>query len=64
MRLPFGNEIVAKYNYNKLCELGQPIIVINAQHNNSKAKLLSAEEMGGLQPTLHLCKNAKVIGLK
>ena len=61
VRLSFGNEKVATDNYSKLCELGQPIIVINAQHNNSKAKLLSAEEMGGLQPTLHLCKNARVM---
>ena len=47
VRLSFGNEKLATDNYNKLCELGQPIIMINAQHNNSKAKLLSAEEMGG-----------------
>ena len=53
VRLSFGNEKVATDNYNKLCELRQPRLMSNAHHINSKAKLLSTEEMGGLEPTLH-----------
>lgn len=43
IKLSFGNEKVAKDNYNKLCDLGHPIIQINAQHTSNKAKNFSAE---------------------
>ena len=56
IKLSFGNEKVAKDNYNKLCDLGHPIIEINAQHSDSKAKNLSAEDMGGLEPVFYLEK--------
>lgn len=61
IKLSFGNEKVAKDNYNKLCDLGHPIIQINAQHSNNKAKNLSAEDIGGLEPVLYLAKNARVM---
>lgn len=61
VRLSFGNEKVAQDNYSKLKQLNQPIIQIDAQHNNSKAKHLSADNMGGLEPTIYLAKNARVM---
>ena len=61
VRLSFGNEKVAQDNYNKLKQLNQPIIQIDAQHNNSKAKHLSADDFGGLEPTIYLAKNARVM---
>ena len=61
VRLSFGNEKVAQDNYSKLKQLNQPIIQIDAQHNNSKAKHLSADDMGGLEPTIYLAKNARVM---
>jgi hypothetical protein len=59
--LSFGNEKVAQDNYNKLKQLNQPVIQIDAQHNNTKAKHLSADDMGGLEPTKYLAKNARVM---
>ena len=41
IKLSFGNEKVAKDNYNKLCDLGQPIIQISARHSSSKAKQIN-----------------------
>ena len=61
IKLSFGNENVAKDNYNKLCDLGHPIIQINAQHTSNKAKNLRAEDMGGLEPVLYLAKNSRVM---
>ena len=61
IKLSFGNEKAAKDNHNILCDLGQPIIQINALHSSSKAKHLSAEDMGGLGPTLYLGKNSRVM---
>ena len=61
IKISFGNEKVSKDNYHKLCDLGHPIIQINAQHTNNKAKNLSAEDMGGLEPVWYLAKNSRVM---
>lgn len=61
IRLSFGNEKVAQENYKQLKNLNQPIIQINAQHNSTKAKLVSADDMGGLEPTKYLSKKARVM---
>ena len=45
----------------RLKVLGEKIIEINAHHNHSQAKHLSAEDMGGLEPTIYLSKNARVM---
>lgn len=34
----FGNEKVAKDNYNKLCDIGHPIIQITAQYTSNKSQ--------------------------
>ena len=61
VKLSFGNEKVAKDNYTNLQNNNQPIIQIDAQHNNNQAKHLPADDMGGLQPTLYLAKDARVM---
>lgn len=43
-----------------LKQLQEPIVKINAYHPNPKAKHLSAEDMGGLEPTVYLAKKARV----
>lgn len=52
----FGNEKVAQENYKQLEKLNQPIIHIDARHNSTKAKLVSADDMGGLEPMIYLSK--------
>lgn len=59
--MSYSNEKVAKDNYTALENLNNPVIQINAQHNNSQAKNLSADDMGGLQPTLYIAKSARVM---
>ena len=61
VKLSFGNEKVAKANYAKLKELNETIVQIDAHHSNPKAKTLSSEEMGGLEPTIYLSKRARVM---
>lgn len=61
VKLFFGNEKVAKDNYERLKELQQPILRINAHHSNPKAKSLSSEEMSGLEPTIYISKQARVM---
>lgn len=61
VRLSFGNEKVAKDNFTRLRELGEIIVQINARHTNPKAKHLSAEDMGGSEPTIWLARKARVM---
>ena len=61
IRLYYGNEEVAKYNYEKLLELLQPIAHIDARHSSPLAKGLPPDEMAGLVPTLFLAKQASVM---
>ena len=61
VKLSFGKEKVAKDNYERLKELQQTIVQINAHHSNPKAKSLSSEEMSGLEPTIYVSKQARVM---
>ena len=61
VKLTFGNEKVATYNYEKLRSLKKPIAVVNAKHNNTTAAKLQADDIGSLQPTLLLTKGARVM---
>lgn len=61
VRLSFGNQKVAQDNFSKLSDLKVPIVEINAHHGHSKVKSFTAEEMGGLEPTLYVAKNARAI---
>ena len=61
VRLSFGNEKVAKDNFTRLKEIGETIVQINAHHTNPKAKHLSAEDMGGSEPTICLSRKARVM---
>ena len=61
VKLSSGNEKVATDNFTRLKQLGEPIVQINAYHTNPKAKHLSAEDMGGLEPTIYLARKARVM---
>lgn len=61
VKLSFGNEKVATDNYQKLKQLQQTIVQINAHHSSPKGKCLSSEDMGGLEPTIYLSKQARVM---
>ena len=61
VRLFYGNDEVAKYNYDHLCELGQPVANVSARHSSATAKKLSPDEMSGLEPTIFLAKGANVM---
>lgn len=61
VKLSFGNEKVATDNYQKLKQLQHTIVQINAHHSSPKAKCLSSEDMGGLEPTIYLSKQARVM---
>ena len=61
VKLSFGNEKVATDNFPRLKQLQEPIVKINAYHPNPKAKHLSAEDMGGLEPIVFLAKKARVM---
>ena len=60
VRLSFSNEKVAKDNYERLEQLQETVVQINAHHSNPRAKSLSSEEMGGLEPIIYLSKKARV----
>ena len=60
-RMYYSNEQVAKYNYEELTLLKQPVAQINARHSTSKARTISSQEMYGLEPTLLIAKNAHVM---
>ena len=60
-RLYYSNDEVAKFNYDHLMQLETPIAEICARHSGSNAKSVSAQEMFGLQPTILICKGAKVM---
>ena len=60
IRLFYSNDEVAKFNYDHLLDLKQPIAQINARHSTNKAKVI-AQDMYGLQPTLLIAKKARVM---
>ena len=61
VKLSFGNDKVAKDNYEQLKRLNKPIATINAKHNNKTAAKLSSDDMGSLMPQLLLSEGAKVM---
>ena len=61
IRLFYSNDEVAKFNYDHLLDLKQPIAQINARHSTNKAKVINAQDMYGLQPTLLIAKKARVM---
>lgn len=61
IRLFYGNNDVASFNYEQLSKLKQPIARIQAQHSSALAKTIKADEMCGLVPTLYLARNASVM---
>ena len=61
VRLYYSNDEVAKYNFEKLSALNQPIARINARHSTEAAKKASADEMSGLEPVVFLAKGAQVM---
>ena len=61
VKISYGNQQVAKDNYECLKKLGQPIIPIDAKHNNKTAAKLPADDMGALCSKLLLSKHAKVM---
>ena len=44
-----------------ITKLETPIACINAIHSCTKDASIKCDEAGGLQPTVHLAKNAKVM---
>ena len=61
VRLYYRNEKVAKYNFEKLSALNQPIARIRAQHSTETAKKANGDEMLGLQPVIFHKKGAHVM---
>ena len=61
IRLFYSKDEVAKFNYDHLLDLKQPIAQINARHSTNKAKVINAQDMYGLQPTLLIAKKARVM---
>ena len=59
--MSFGNKKVPTDNFTRLKQLGEPIAQINAYHPNPKAKHLTADDMGGLEPTEYLAQKARVM---
>ena len=61
VRLFFSNEDVAKYNSDRLDELGEPVACINARHSPDAAKKIDADLFNGLEPSIFLAKGANVM---
>ena len=64
VKLSFGNDKVAKDNYEQLKKLNKPIATINAKHNNKTAAKLFSDDMGSLMPQLLLSEGAKVMSTR
>ena len=52
---------VAKYNNDRLIELGNPVAQINAGHSTTFAKNATPDDMLGLEPVLYIARNAAVM---
>ena len=61
VRLYHSNDEVAKYNFEKLSALNQPIARINARHSTETAKKASADDMSRPEPVVFLAKGAHVM---
>ena len=60
-RLYFTNEEVANYNFEQLLSLNNPIARIDARHSSDVAKKALPDDMSGLEPTVFLAKEARII---
>lgn len=63
IRLYYSKEGVAKYNFEKLSALQQPIARINTTHSSDIAKKVTPDEMSGLEPVIFLAKGAHMLTL-
>ena len=61
VRLFCDRQSVAKFNYEKLGELGAPIAVINPIHSSAAAALSKPDDTRGLHPVLFLAEEAEVM---
>jgi ATP-dependent DNA helicase PIF1 len=52
---------VADYNYTRLANLGQPVIVLSASHTGTGASGTSTEDGGNLHVVLPICIGARVM---
>ncbi|RNA42524.1 ATP-dependent DNA helicase pif1 [Brachionus plicatilis] len=59
-RLFLENEKVDTYNHQKLAELIQPIMLIQAYNSNNKAKKLDSDQFFGLSNSVYLSTNSLV----
>ena len=60
-RLFYSNQEVATYNYGQLNKFQHSIALINACHSSAAAKSMGSDDMSGLEPTIFLAKEAKVM---
>ena len=61
VKLSFGNEKIARDNYEQLKKLNQPTSTTDAKHNNKTAAKLSTDDMGSLMPHLLLSQGVNVM---
>ena len=61
VRLFYDKENVARYNYEKLCRLGNPIARISAVHSGIGASAAKSDNAGGLQSEVFLSRGATVM---
>ena len=61
LKLSYGNNTVINDNYESLINLGKPIARIDALHNQKRAEKCTSDDMGGLQITLMLSIDARVM---
>ena len=61
IRLFYSNEQVNDYNQTKLLELKKPIATIHALHSHKSASSLSSDEFSGLEFTVSIANDAKVM---
>ena len=61
VKLCARNTDAISFNIQKIKELNMPIAQIHALNSSKKAKTFSANKAGGLQNTIILCKNSKVM---
>ncbi|XP_028418786.1 uncharacterized protein LOC114544315 isoform X2 [Dendronephthya gigantea] len=61
IRLYFDKKSVAEYNYEKLLEIGQPLVKIQARHSGRGASAATSDEAGGLEAVLFLSTKAEVM---
>ena len=61
VRLYYDRESTSLFNLEKLQSLGTPIATIKAIHSSPAAASAKPDDAGGLYPTIHLAKGARVM---